>query len=146
MAVLLASIAVYYFIAVESDNTGPGVQCYYIYKSKYDAASMMSAIVDDDTKTVGFSQGVYQSAQPLVNGYFLISQYQCDEHYPKEHPLLTLPSSAFSPDGQYTDDLILEDSWQEFYLCDRNLDSFNQSWANHLIESHQLTTECTSLL
>lgn len=130
---------------------GPGVGCYYIFKTDYDYKDLVVIQQDNNQGYKSVYKSLFAQAKELDNDYTLHASYDCYRDFVNEHFFVNISSEGYDQiDWQIDSDnfvqnmhsLLIEDSFSEFYYCPEFADTVSIDAINDLISRDQLFAIC----
>lgn len=152
--IILALIAIIFFYKIYKGiniKTGPGIGCYYIFKTQYDYKDLVVIQLDNNDGYKAIYKNIFTQAKELDNGYTLYASYDCYPDFVNDHFFVNISSDGYDQIDWGKDSetlmsnmksLLIEDSFSEFYYCLDFADTVAISTINDLIAQDQLLAIC----
>ncbi|PWB39123.1 MAG: hypothetical protein C3F02_00690 [Parcubacteria group bacterium] len=129
---------------VDDTKAGPGTICNYVFKGPYDFSDKAVFLLNAQGNIDGWSRKL-GPIQKLEQGYYFMPHYDCRKDFYKTNVLANVASEDWDSLSQNKNDLILKDTYSEFYYCTKNAATLKAHDFNNFIENNKLSEFCERL-
>ena len=151
---ILAAIAIVFLYKAYQGihlKAGPGVGCYYVFKTDQNYKNLVVIQLDGSDSYKVVYKNLFAQAKELNDDYIMHASYNCYPDFAKDHFFVNISQEGYdqidwSKDAEtvvyHMKDLLLEDSFTEFYYCLDFAGTVSISAINDLIDQDQLLAIC----
>jgi|GEM_PF-5896103 hypothetical protein len=149
--VIIIGISLYKTYKGVNIKTGPGVGCYYIFKTPHDYKDLVVIQLDNNDGYKAIYKNIFAQAKELDDGYTLHASYDCYPDFIDDHFFVNISSDGYDQIDWSNDsetlmnnmkNLLVRDSFEEAYYCLDFADTVAISAINDLISKDQLLAIC----